>query len=139
MNDPAINPPDSSPTSNKNNFWQNYGIWCILGSVILGFVIIVVIVSKCTDSGRLDSNGDKIQQMLKETKHYLDLAKQDKDPLIALTHANYAWMTIRNLKDLFQEAELNRMDSPELIQQFLNQSEQLQKDLTKRFIQNIKW
>lgn len=120
------------PDSVDESFWKKYGLWIIVGSVIIGVLILVVIISKCTDSGRLDTNGDKIQVILKETKRYHTLASQDKDPIVAYSHANYAWISIRLLKELFSEAEIAKIIDFSTLQKWYNETDELQSHLAKK-------
>lgn len=117
-------------------FWKKYGVWCVVAFIILAFILLIVIVSKCTDSGRFDSTGDKIQTLLKESKRYIDLAKQDKDPLVAYSHVNYAWISIRLIKELFTQGEIESIDNLENINQMIQETDDLQHTLRSRMYGN---
>ena len=133
--DQQINKNQSSSdptTTNVDGFWKKYGIWCIVGAVLVIFVILIVVVSKVTDSGRMDSNGDQIQSLLRDTKRYYDLATQDKDAIVAYTHANYAWITIRILKQMYPDSEIARVENPQIVKRWLTETDALQDQLAKR-------
>lgn len=126
------NQSSTDPTTKVNGFWKKYGIWCIVGAVLVVFVILIVVVSKVTDSGRMDSNGDQIQSLLRDTKRYYDLATQDKDPIVAYAHANYAWMTIRILKQMYSDSDISRVENPQIVKRWLIETDSLQDQLSKR-------
>jgi hypothetical protein len=124
--------PNKSNKNNEESFWNKNIIWFIVGGVVIGILILVIVISKCTDSGRLDSNGDKIQVLLKETKRYHTLASQDKDPLVAFSHANYAWISIRLLKELFSEGEISKIVDYQTLQKWYQETDDLQHHLSKK-------
>lgn len=125
----------NSPSNQKDggeSFWKKYGVWCICAIVLIVIVILIVVISKTTDCGRADAIGDQIQLLLRDTKRYYSLATQDKDPLIAYGHANYAFLTIRTLKQLYSEADISRIENPEIIQKWLIETDKLQDQLQKK-------
>lgn len=53
-------------------------------------------------------NKEAIALAIRQTKRWIKAAQQDKDPIVALLHANYSVGVISNLRDMFGDIKIKK-------------------------------
>ena len=102
--------------------------------IILIIFIFFISITHATISNKKLNNTSSIQTLIRQCSRWAVAAAQDKSPIIALLHANYAAGYLWALKDIASDSEIKKVTNIDM-QLFTNKITNIQDMCTKKVSQ----
>lgn len=103
--------------------------------MIVIILVIIVILYLYFRNGSI--NGNNIKTLITQSARYSLAAKQDKNDIIALLHANYGAAYLYAVRDIYRDSDIERYANIDILD-YSKKIKQIQREVTMRVASKCK-
>jgi len=101
--------------------------------LVILIIFFVLIIIKCLDKSY--SKEEQIKTLIRQSARWSFAAKQDKNPIISVLHANYGAGYLWALKDIATDTEIERIGNIDILR-FRDEIVKVQDEANKKLIRS---